>query len=235
MKKLMIIVMAALPLLAIAQGKVDVKVDSVGKLATQLGDQKFKVSDLTVSGSLNGNDLNLSGITIVESKDKGGIKTQANELPKELFSGAKNLAKVVLPNSISAVSKGCFSGCTSLVDVTIPSSVTVIDVEAFQDCESLTTITLPAGLKKLGNEAFEGCKSLVSIELPGGIDEITPQAFSKCKSLKSINIPDGVKKIGGSAFNNCESLTQEPDSRQVQQHLQAGTVCLPELRITPDR
>ena len=230
MKKLMIIVMAALPLLAIAQGKVDVKVDSVGKLATQLGDQKFKVSDLTVSGSLNGNDLkllqeivtrnkaknpdeclvtalDLSGITIVESKDKGGIKTQANELPKELFSGAKNLAKVVLPNSISAVSKGCFSGCTSLVDVTIPSSVTVIDVEAFQDCESLTTITLPAGLKKLGNEAFEGCKSLVSIELPGGIDEIAPQAFSKCKSLKSINIPDGVKKIGGSAFNNCESLT----------------------------
>ena len=121
MKKLMIIVMAALPLLAIAQGKLDVKVDSVGKLATQLGDQKFKVSDLTVSGSLNGNDLkllqeivtrnkaknpdeclvtaiDLSGITIVESKDKGGIKTQANELPKELFSDAKNLAKVVLPN-----------------------------------------------------------------------------------------------------------------------------------------
>ena len=182
MKKLIIILMAALPMLAIAQSTVNIKVDSVGKLATQIGDQKFKVADLTVSGALNGTDLkllqeivtrtktdkknpdeclvntvDLSGITIVESNDKGGIKTQANELPKGLFSGAKNLKKVVLPNSINAISKGCFSGCTSLVDVTIPASVTIIDVEAFQDCESLATINLPAGLKTLGNEAFEGC------------------------------------------------------------------------------
>jgi hypothetical protein len=105
MKKLTIILLAALPLLAIAQGKMNVKVDSVGKLATQLGDQKFKVSDLTISGTLNGNDLKLlqeivtrkktknpdeclvsaidiSGITIASSNDKGGFKTLPNELPK---------------------------------------------------------------------------------------------------------------------------------------------------------
>ena len=232
MKKLMILLMAALPMLAMAQEKVNVKVDSVGKLATQLGDQKFKVADLTVSGTLNGTDLkllqeivtrtkvdkknpgeclvtalDLSGVTIMESKDKGGLKTQANELPKSLFSDAKNLVKVVLPSGIRTISKGCFSGCKSLVDVTIPASVTTIETEAFQDCESLAAISLPSGLKTLGNEAFEGCKSLVTIVLPNGIDEIAPQAFNKCKSLKSINIPDGTKKIGGSAFKSCESLT----------------------------
>ena len=187
MKKLMIILMAALPMLAMAQEKLNVTVDSVGKLEAKLGDQKFKVADLTVSGALNGADLkllkeivtrnkvdkknpgeclvtaiDLSGITIVEGKE--GMKTKANELPKGIFSGAKNLVKAVLPTSIQEVSENCFSGCTSLVDVTIPASVTLIKNEAFQDCESLAAIALPEGLKALESEVFEGCKlSLIHI------------------------------------------------------------------------
>ena len=203
MKRLMILLMAVLPMLAMGQGKMNIKVDSVGKLATQLGDQKFKVADLTISGPLNGADLkllqnivtrtkvdkknpgeclvtavDLSGVTIVESKEKEGIKTEANELPKDFFSGAKHLVKVVLPSSVSAISKGCFSGCSSLVDVTIPASITSIGNEAFQNCESLAAITLPSGLKKIDSEAFEGCKSLAAIQLPAGVKEIAKQTFS---------------------------------------------------------
>ena len=98
MKKLMIILMAALPMLVMAQKSI--KVDSVGKLAIQLGDEKFKVADLKISGPLNGNDLKLlqdivtrtkvdkknpgeclvsaialSDVTIVESKE--GLKVSA--------------------------------------------------------------------------------------------------------------------------------------------------------------
>lgn len=124
MKKLMIILMAVIPMLSMAQEKLNVKVDSVGKLASKISiDQKFKIADLTVSGTLNGTDLkllqeivnrtkidkknpgeclvsviDLSGVTIVEGKE--GMKTKANELPKGMFSGAKQLVKAVLPSSI---------------------------------------------------------------------------------------------------------------------------------------
>ena len=141
----MIILMAALPMLAIAQNSVNIKVDSVGKLATQIGEQKFKISDLKVSGALNGTDLkllqeivtrtktdkknpdeclvtavDLSGINIVESKDKGGLKTEANTLPKGLFAGAKNLSKVVLPESITAIESQAFQNCENLTSSNIP-------------------------------------------------------------------------------------------------------------------
>ena len=60
MKKLVIILMAALPMLALAQSVVNVKVDSVGKLASNIvEDQRFKISELKVSGPLNGTDLKL--------------------------------------------------------------------------------------------------------------------------------------------------------------------------------
>ena len=125
MKKLMIILMAVIPMLSMAQEKLNVRVDSVGKLASKITiDQKFKIADLTVSGALNGADLkllqeivnrtkvdkknpgeclvtsiDLSGITIVEGKE--GIKTNANELPKGMFSGAKQLVKAVLPYQVA--------------------------------------------------------------------------------------------------------------------------------------
>ena len=58
MKKLMIILMAVIPMLSMAQEKLNVRVDSVGKLASKISiDQKFKIADLTVSGALNGADL----------------------------------------------------------------------------------------------------------------------------------------------------------------------------------
>ena len=191
MKKLMIILMAVIPMLSMAQEKLNVKVDSVGKLASKISiDQKFKIADLTVSGTLNGTDLkllqeivnrlvsviDLSGVTIVEGKE--GMKTKANELPKGMFSGAKQLVKAVLPSSIQEVSENCFAGCENLADVTIPASVTTIKDEAFQGCERLASITLPSGLKTIESEAFEDCKSLVSITLPSGINKIAVQAFN---------------------------------------------------------
>ena len=71
MKKLMIILMAALPMLVMAQ--TNVKVDSVGKLATQLGDQKFKIADLKISGALNGNDLKLLQDIVTRNKVERGM------------------------------------------------------------------------------------------------------------------------------------------------------------------
>ena len=104
MKRLIIILLAMLPMLFVAKAET-IKVDSVGKLATVLPDSvRFTIADLSVSGPLNGADLkllqqivtrnktnksnpkeclvtsiDLSGATIQEGKD--GLKTKAGELP----------------------------------------------------------------------------------------------------------------------------------------------------------
>ena len=136
----------------------EVKVDSVGKLATQLPDSiRFTIAELKISGPLNGQDLkllqqivtrtktnkknpaeclvtsvDLSDVIIVESKD--GLKPQNGQLPANLFSGAKNLQTVVLPQSITAIGKSCFEDCESLTDLTLPESVRAIEANAFEDC-----------------------------------------------------------------------------------------------------
>ena len=139
--------MAALPMLAMAQNSLDVKLDSAGQLATKIADdQRFKISDFKISGPLNGDDLkllqqivtrtkaknpdeclvnsvDLAGATIIESNIKGAIKTQADELPAGMFAGAKALKKVVLPSGLKSIGKEAFQTCESLPEIIIPSGV----------------------------------------------------------------------------------------------------------------
>ena len=60
MKRLFTLVLAALPMLAFAQTTKNVTVDAVGQLAKQIpNDEKFKISELKVSGPLNAADIKL--------------------------------------------------------------------------------------------------------------------------------------------------------------------------------
>ena len=89
--------MAALPMVASAQNSVNIKVDSVGKLATQIGDQKFKISELTVSGDVNGTDLKLLQEIVTRTKtDKKNPDEKLRNTPCDqivLFSGLEYNAK----------------------------------------------------------------------------------------------------------------------------------------------
>ena len=185
MKKLITILFVAIPLLAMAQGKTSITVDAAGQLASKIAEgDRFKISELKVSGPLNGADIkllqqmvnrtkakdkngeclvtaiDLSEATITEGKD--GMKTKANELPASLFSGAKALTKVALPQSITNISKSCFQDCKALVTLVIPENVTTIESSAFQNCEGLSAIVIPAYVTSIGNEAFEDCKALTT-------------------------------------------------------------------------
>ena len=187
-------------MLFVAKAAETIKVDSVGKLATLLPDSvRFTIADLSVSGPLNGADLkliqqivnrtkakekngeclvmsvDLSEATITEGKE--GMKTKANELPNGLFSGAKALTTVILPQNITNISKSCFEDCKALVTMTIPETVTTIDNAAFKNCESLSAISIPGYVTTIGSEAFEDCKTLAVIEIPANIKEMGTQVF----------------------------------------------------------
>ena len=135
MKKLLTFVLALLPMIAMAQEQLNVTVDSVGQLETKIEESvRTKISELKVSGPLNGKDIkllqeivnrtkfskkkgecpvvtvDLSEATIEAGKE--GMKTVANTMPNGMFSGAKHLLKAVLPKNIVNISKDCFSGCS---------------------------------------------------------------------------------------------------------------------------
>ena len=176
MKRLFTIALAALPLLASAQISKNVTVEAVGQLSKQIqNDEKFKISELKVSGPLNNADIKLlqqivnrskanekKGECVVTSVDiseavftEGKEAKATNKLPNGLFSGAKQLLKVTLPQGITNISKSCFDGCAALPGIQIPSSVTTIENQAFQGCEALATISIPGNVEAIGDEAFE--------------------------------------------------------------------------------
>ena len=135
MKRLFFIALAALPLLTSAQVSKNVTVDTVGQLAKQIQkEEMFKISELKVSGPLNSADVKLLQQIVNRSKanEKKGecvvtavdiseaVFTEGKEakatgkLPNGLFSGAKQLLKVTLPQGITSISKSCFDGCAAL-------------------------------------------------------------------------------------------------------------------------
>ena len=126
MKRLFTIALAALPWLVFAQISKNVTVDAVGQLSKQIqNDEKFKISELKVSGPLNSADVKLlqqivnrtkanekKGECLVTSVDiseaiftDGKEAKPTGQLPNGLFSGAKQLLKVTLPQGITNISK----------------------------------------------------------------------------------------------------------------------------------
>ena len=89
MKRLLSILFAAIPMLAMAQGVTDVKLEAAGELSKHIGDSvKFKITELKISGPMNGTDIKLlqqivnrtkakekEGETIVTSVDLSGAVT----------------------------------------------------------------------------------------------------------------------------------------------------------------
>ena len=71
MKKLLSILLAALPIVGMAQSQITVTVDSAGKLSKKIDDKtKYQIAELTVSGPINGSDLKLIQQIVNRSKAK---------------------------------------------------------------------------------------------------------------------------------------------------------------------
>lgn len=79
------------------------------------------------------------------------------------FCECKDLASVIIPNTVTKIGDYAFCKCPNLVSVTIPDSVTKIGERAFYGCSKLTSIIIPLSVSFIGNEAFGCCSSLSSI------------------------------------------------------------------------
>ena len=185
-------------------------VSTEGSLATLLGDNAMKVTQLSVNGYLNDADI----ITLQQmaggTTEKGSLKslnlseatftTTGKKVPDNIFRDCKNLQQVNLSN-MTEIGKWAFNNC-ALTEITIPASVTIIQEEAFKDCSALKTLKFEAGTSEkelvLKEEAFFGCGNMDLANngvLPSRIISIANRTFQGC-GITKLTLPTNEKLTG---------------------------------------
>lgn len=154
-------------------------VSTEGSLATLLGDNAMKVTQLSVIGNLNDadisllqemagkegkgslNSLNLSKATFTTTDQ---IHKEDKRVPDKIFQNCKNLQHVDLSN-MTEIGKWAFNNC-ALTEFTIPASVTIIREEAFKDCSALKTLKFEAGTSEKELVLKEECGLTILVSAP---------------------------------------------------------------------
>ena len=188
-----------------------------GELSKLLGDEDnaMKVTQLSVNGYLNNEDIGLlkkmAGQTKeTDSEVTGSLKslnlseatfTETGKIvPESIFQNCKNLQHVDLSN-MTEIGKWAFNNC-ALTEITIPASVTIIREEAFKNCSALTTLKFEAGTSEkelvLKEEAFFGCGNMDLANngvLPSRIISIANRTFQEC-GITKLTLPQNDKLTG---------------------------------------
>ena len=190
-------------------------VSTEGNLVTLLGDNAMKVTQLSVNGYLNNEDIGLlkkmAGQTKeTDSEVTGSLKslnlseatfTETGKIvPDSIFQNCKNLQQVNLSN-MTEIGKWAFNNC-ALTTLSIPASVTKICAQAFMNCSALKTLKFEAGTSEkelvLETEAFFGCVNMDLANggvLPSRIISIAARTFQGC-GITKLTLPTNEKLTG---------------------------------------
>lgn len=195
-----------------------IKVEKPGELSKQISSsEKFSITDLTISGSINGADIlclrEMAGRNIEGRPTEGKLSTLDLSEAKIVANGGNYyqvkrgmFTKHYAPAYDDEVSAYMFYQCQALITLKLPTSTKSIEQHAFSGCTSLTECIIPQSVATIRENAFKDCGKLVSIALPNSLKEIIKCAFAGCKSLTSVTFPSQLEKIGAQAFENCTSL-----------------------------
>ncbi len=169
--------LALLLVFSVSHAQKVIKVEKPGELSKQITpSEKFSITDLTISGSINGTDIlflrEMAGRNIEGKPTEGKLSTLD-------LSGAKIVANGGnIPQSVATIRENAFKNCGKLVSIALPNSLKEISKCAFAGCKSLTSVTFPSQLERIGAQAFENCTSLATLsEFPSSLSEIEEKAF----------------------------------------------------------
>ncbi|MBR4063417.1 MAG: leucine-rich repeat protein [Clostridia bacterium] len=149
----------------------------------------IEFSNITANPLYNGTDLYLNGVLVTD---------------------------LVIPSTVTSISKFAFFNCTSFKTISIGANVSSIGSWVFAGCDNVESITVDAANKNYhvaGNCLIQtALKRLVSgfktsvIPEDGSVVTINSGAFRHITSLKSIVIPASVKMLDSFAFMDCTAL-----------------------------
>ena len=177
--------------------------------------------------------LTESGMTVEIPSAVNGIAVR--EIGQDVFKDNKNIAVLIIPDTVERLGYRVCSGCTALREVWLSSSLRVISDEAFDGCSSLQKVNFPSTLKEIRSDAFSGT-ALTEFTAPDSLTDIWGYAFKDCTALKSVEL-NNVRNLGSGAFMNCtalESVSLSDNMEKLNDHIFDGCASLARIDM-PDK
>ena len=170
--------------------KVDVK--KAGSLSSLIGnDVKFNITDLTVTGDINGDDIAL--IREMAGADVNGDETNG-KLNNLNLSNANLVSGGTYYNGITQdiflnneLWQYMFYKCGSLTTIVLPNNIEHIGAFALSH-SGITLFTIPNNIQTIGSEAFANCTKLESIVIGNRIVSAAENMLDGCINLKKITM-----------------------------------------------
>lgn len=212
-------------------------VETPGTLPQLVGeDNKYTITEMKVTGNLNGTDLRLiremAGRSLKGSATNGMLMkldlqdariveggeayysyngyiyhSKNDEIGNRLFYESI-LTEIKLPRSTVAIGDFAFWNSKGLKSIAMPNGVNSIGESAFDDCEGLNRLRFPSQIEIITKQCFRNCKSLTEVKIPETVRSMESEAFTGCSGLKMINIPNSLTSISYSCFSGCSSLSE---------------------------
>ena len=195
-----------------------VTLDKAGDLSKKIKPaEKFTVTSLIVSGSINSDDLRF--LREMAGRDMDGNETDGKLSSLDLSDakivmGGGNYIKVKIGLSFRSynikendvVDLYMFYNCRSLTSLKLPKTVKKIELYAMQYCKSLQKCTLPESLSEINDKAFANT-SLSEVTFPASLTSIKSKVFYECSNLKTLRFTSpSVPTFGQDIFENCSKL-----------------------------
>ena len=119
-----------------------IHVDEPGTLGAILGNERFTIEELIISGDLDYEDQYLLGELTMEGSlriiDMTNATLENGILENEIFYDGR-LESIKLPSSLVTIENNVFGECEKLRNVEFPATLTTVDYNAFTLCSGLQT------------------------------------------------------------------------------------------------
>lgn len=173
----------------------NLKLPATAKLGYKCFEYCMALESITIP---KGNARLETSLYFCNSLKKVVLADDVVELGDYALSYAENLTTVDLKN-VRIIGRDAFNNCTNLAKITIPDSVTAICNTAFMKCSSLTTVSGGKNVRILENAAFKDCTKLTSIGSIGpNLKRLSGIAFENTKWFD--NQKDGIVYVGSFAY-----------------------------------
>lgn len=140
-----------------------ITLNETGELPQLMGNHLYEYTQLTIAGTLNGEDL--SCMRMMMGRDNDNAVTPGKLSDIDLTDVHLAAGGMVGPYHHEAaenqIVQGTFAGCEKLTHVVLPADATTIEKDAFADCTSLREIEIPASAGSILPSS--GCTALEAL------------------------------------------------------------------------
>lgn len=182
-----------------------------GTLPEMLGENSMGIEELTISGELNGTDIELIRRMAtyggsLKSLDIGNARIVKGGISYTSRTVDSSMGDCYTENDI--IGKCMFFCMDNIENLILPRNAVILDSYAIWNCSNLKTCILPAALEEIEDQGITYCGELGELVLPESIYHIGDGNFTSMYKLTSITFPSHLQTIGYMTLVNCKNLKE---------------------------